>query len=361
MPAEIGANPQSVTLNEIWKNVITDQGIPITGPPTTTDSIVHELDYALYGTGTAVFGSGVDGKQTFDGTSTITLWNGTTLAPASTVYTLTQDLWLADGSSLVATATIKTAGFRIFCNGNFIVNGTISYNGNAAVTTTVGAALTPTGTISTSTIGSVGGAAGVTGTSWVGGNGGALSAGIGGGTGGVGGSGDAATYAGGNGGVITAATAAQALPFSSPLALLPRVMGTTALILPTSGSGGGGGGGDGTHNGGAGGGGAGIIVVASRLLTGTGNIQAIGGAGSAGTTEASTAPGGGGGGGGGVIFIVSPSVQVQQVSVAKGNGTAAFLPGLTLSVAGGAGGAAGGSGGVAGTAGGAGTLVLLSN
>jgi len=166
MPGYPFTNP--VTLDELWKNVLHDLGYSSFLPgssstsPTELANILKGFDYGLYQTALAVFGSGVAGTQTFTtaASDVLTLWNGTTLTGSSGAFTLNQDLWLGDQSTINAGVTITTAGFRIFCQGELINNGTIRSNGNAGASNTAGVALAYASTISATTVGAAGGAGG---------------------------------------------------------------------------------------------------------------------------------------------------------------------------------------------------------
>jgi hypothetical protein len=339
-----------VTDYEHWANILHDLGAPPTSQKVndTYHAILLQLDSGLFGTANDSYGSGVDGVQAFNGTATITLWNGTTLAPSSSVYTLTQDLWLADQSSISSGVSIVTAGFRIFCQGELSNAGTIQSNGNAASANTAGAALAySSATLGATTVGTVGGA-GATGASNAGTNGAANGLGGAGGAGGA----SAVPHAGGAGGTATAPTAAVQLPFSNPLAVMGRLQTTTAFASIIGGSGGGGGGGDATNLSGGGGGGAGVVVVVAQRISGAGTIEAVGGAGGNASSTGNSA--GGGGGGGGVVIVVSRSV----VPVSNGGPSLANTT-QVVSVAGGAGGTGTGTG-LAGVAGSAGTKILIA-
>jgi len=329
-----------VTLDELWQNILADLGHA--GRPSTLGQIMKDLDNALFNRGTAAYGNASDGVQTFNGTSTVL-----GLVPSSSVYTLTRDIWLATGSVINSGVTIKTAGFRIFCQGNLVNNGTIQSNGNAAAANVAGAALAYTGTISATTVGTAGGAGG-TGAGAAGTNGAANGLG---GAGGVGGA-SAVPNAGGAGGTVTAPAATVLLPYTIALAAQARLLSGTAYVVPVAGSGGGAGGGDGTNNSGAGGGGGGIVVVVAQTISGTGTISANGGAGGAANATGNSA--GGAGGGGGLVIVISASVVSNAQS-----GTTAALAGQTITAAGGAGGAGTGTGAVGG-AGAAGTVILLA-
>lgn len=287
-------------------------------------------------------GDGSDGVQVYDGVATIL-----GMAPANaTTYTLTRDVFLNTGSTINSGIDIITAGFRLFCQGTLINNGTIHWDGNAGVSNTNGAALSGAGgSINTSaTVGAAGGAGGVNGGS----NGGTQAAASYGGAGPAGGAG---ASAGGTSGTVVAPTATMGTIRDAPQAILGALItGAGAIQAIFGGGGGGGGGGDATHAGGGGGGGGGIVIVTAGNITGTGSIHARGGAG--GNAAASgTNSGGGSGGGGGVVIVVAANVNV----------TAGNIAGQTIDAAGGALGTHLGASGVDGTAGAAGKVILIPN
>ncbi len=292
-----------------------------------------------------VFGSGVQGAVTFNGSSTIL-----GLVPSGNVYTLTSDI-MVDDMTVNNSVTIRTAGFRIFVKDTLNHNGLIHNNGNAAASNVAGAATHASGFYSPGTAGANGGAtngsnAGASGQvpvpEWSGlaatshGTGAGSNGPVGGTGQGGGGGGAGASNTGGNGGALTASTAT--LGAGWPNALL-KGAGDNSTSKWTFGSGGGGGAGDG-GTGGGGGGGAGIVSVCARYITGSGSITATGGAGAAGTAGNAA---GGGGGGGGIALVI------------YGNRTGT----LTITAGGGSGGAGSGTGG-AGGAGGAGTVILIN-
>jgi hypothetical protein len=347
-----------VTDIELWKNILEDLGLPIynAGPtgspasPVTMRDVLQLLDYGLYNKSLAVYGDGSDGVCNFIATGSTTV-AGATLS--SGVYTMTRDIWLANGSIIQPTVVIKTAGFRIFCQGVFTNNGTIQSNGNAGSAATGGAALGYTGTLSSGTVGTAGG----TGTTTTAAAGTAQTVNSLGGVGGTGGASTVTVNAGAAGGAVTAPTAVMQLPRSLDLAVIGKLQNTTAFLAMGAGSGGGSGGGDGTYYGGGGGGGGGIVVVVAQNINGTGSIQANGGAGGAGGTNGAATCGGGGGGGGGMVIVVSASV-IPVATYSSGP----IVPGQAITANGGAGGAASPAGGVAGnsvTASLPGTVILL--
>lgn len=292
--------------------------------------------------GGGVYGDGSDGAVIFDGTSTVL-----GMVPSGSVYTLTRDIFLADGATINTGVTIGPAGFRIFCAGNLVNNGTINYNGfNGSNGTSSaggagGGALAQSGTLGSANTGKGGSSGGTT----TGSAGTASSPSLGG----SGGHGGAGASAGGIGGAATAPTAAQGTLRSLPQAVVGLLMsGALALVQALGGASGAGGGGDGTAGGGGGGGGAGGILVAALTISGTGSITANGGHG--GNAFASSAnAGGGGGGGGGWIVVVSRSVS------------SGAIVGQTITASGGAAGTDAGTGGGSKTAGSAGTVILLPN
>ena len=353
MPGLPFATP--VTLEELWSNILHDLGAaPYTASnhPTDMHGILLAVSSGLYQTNLSDYGDGSDGVQTFDGTTTIL-----GLAPSTSVYTLTRDIWLGNLSTINSGVTIKTAGFRIFVQGELVNNGTIQSNGNAAAANAgaAGAALSYTGTLSSGIVGTAGGASGTTtatgGTNASVGSIGASPIGVGG----VGGASTVTVNAGGAAGTVTAIGATAELPRSTPMAIVGKLNTTTGFVALAGGTGGGSGGGDATYGSGSGGGGGGIVVVVAQRVGGTGTISANGGAGGSASTNAAATSGGGGGGGGGLVIVVSRSVQPVAV-----NSSGPLIANQTITAAGGAGGASGTAGGVAGTAGGVGTVILLA-
>lgn len=266
-------------------------GYQIQGPAVTV-KVFTDLEAA---SSVGIYGDGSDGTVTFDGSTTIL-----GLVPGSNIYTLSRDLYLADGATINSGVTLKTNGYRVLCSGNLVNNGTISWN-----SATVGnqfASGWPTnasGTVSNSTQSSSGGNGGTT-TGSAGSNNG--NAGLGG-AGGAGGSG--ASGAGGAGGTVTAWNTSRQSVRSLPNAAIGLVMYPSGFLIVGTGAGGGGGGGDGTNNGGAGSGGGGFVLVIAKTISGTGAIQARSGNASNGLGGNS---GGGGSGGGGVVIVISQSV-----------------------------------------------------
>src|SRR6185312_13179359 len=74
-----------------------------------------------------VFGNGSDGAVVLNGSTT---FNGFSSLAGST-YTLTRDV-MATNLTVNNGVTLKTAHFRIFCQGTFTNNGTVSNVGSAA-------------------------------------------------------------------------------------------------------------------------------------------------------------------------------------------------------------------------------------
>lgn len=332
-------------------------GITVTGTPgvgnviTATSSSAATWQAPAGGAtgGLGIYGDASDGTPTWDGSTTIL-----GLAPSSSTYTLTRDIFL--GSSTINNGvTIITNGFRIFCqgtltnNGSIVWNGTNGGNGSAGTGGTGGARLnSTTSSFLTSAGSSAGGGGG--GTSGAGGAGTNVTFPSLSGTGGHGGAGTSA--AGGVGGTLTAPTAIdgsiRALPFAAVGAFFTQ--GASAPVQAWSGtfggSGGGGGGGDTTNGGGGGGAGGGVVIILAKAFAGTGTIAANGGTG--GNATAGNC-GGGSGGGGGTVIVVSGSVSAGAIT------------GQTITASGGTAGTDHGTGGGAKTNGNAGTVILLPN
>lgn len=321
---------------------------------------------SVTGLGAIDFGDGSDGVCAFDGAATIL-----GLAPVSSVYTLTRDIFLADGSS-VSTGVTITGPYIVHCNGTLTLTGTakIANNGatggagpNDSVGAGVGAAGVTAGSIPGSRGGATGNggigisaspcprgftagsAAGITGPTP--GNPGSPGNNGSPGQGGSGGSGGAAAV-GTNGGTSGPSGTVTLDVAANGDIRIPRVCTHGRNLAGTqfqSGSGGGGGGAGGIPGGGGGGGGAGggWTVVAARIISGSGSIEAKGGTGGAGgngTTGNNCGAGGGGGGGGGVAVVLIGSGSFPTVTVTGGTGGAA---GTEIGT--GFGGAVGGNGG----------------
>lgn len=287
-----------------------------------------------------LFGDGSDGALTFDG-STVVLG----ITPSANVYTLARDIF-ASSITVSTGVTVKTASFRVFCSGltSVIGTGSINCDGNAAVTTTAGAATNTSGSLGCGTAGGAGG---------VGNNAGSAGTnhanGFPGGTGVGGAGGTDGTHAGAAAGTYAALAASKGGGRYLPALLTGQIFGsqtsgTASLVaLFQGGSGGGGAGCDNAAtSGGAGGGGGGVLVLCTNSLSLAGTISCNGGAGSAGISAANNA-GGGGGGGGGVCIVL--------YCTKTGAGT--------ITATGGTGGAKAGAAGVAGSAGTGGVVVTV--
>ena len=247
-----------------------------------------------------LFGDGSDGAVTFDGAATIL-----GLAPSSQIYTMTRDI-MCTAITVNNGVTLKTGGYRIFCQGAVTNNGTISNNGNNASVASSGGSTT-----NGSTSRGASGGGGVVG---VGAAGSTPTACPGQGAGGAGGTGTSG--AGGTAGTVSA---------MDPHGLrLPQVAATGTLVNLGSvsplagGSGGGSGSGDGSTAGGGGGGGGGVIVIAAwSVNNGGGTISAQGGNG--GTPSAGNCGGGGPGGGGLILVVTLAAWTAGTTSVAAGS------------------------------------------
>jgi hypothetical protein len=320
--------------------------------PTSSTSISSGNGYQMYA-------DGVDGTLHFDGAATVTLaLDGTTVAPASSIYTLARDIF-ADSMTVDVGVTIKPAGFRIFVLNTLTNNGNIQANGGDGGAGAAGAGGTA-GTAAFVAKALGGGVAGVAGASPTSGGSAGLapaSTHLGGVSGTVGPGANGGVLQGGGGGQNNAGTAGASvttLPtpsvnngdhFRDITNALTGRNTPRSTILSTGSSGAGGRGASAVGAGGSGGSGAsgGTIVIVARIIAGSGTIQCKGGIGGAGNGNA----GGSGGGSGGVVAIITDS----PAPIAN-----------AVSVAGGVGGAAGGGGtSTAGGNGGSGLYYLFAN
>lgn len=252
--------------------------------------------------GPYVYGGGEDGDPIFDGVTTYAHF--ATLV--GTTYTLIEDTFLNSGTLNVG-CTINTAGYKLFCRGTFVNNGTIHCDGKSAALNVAGGS----SLVGTLGIGMAGGAghvgvgAGTAGTAQTAanqlqdfsGNGGA------GGAGGAQAGGAGGAYTGGssgNGGCNFLTPALTGFMFNSSAG---GNLATVGII--GGGSGGGGGGSDNAGaNGGGGGAASGVLIFHCYNLVNNGVIRAAGGAGGNAAGGVGNA-GGGGGGMGGVILNLS--------------------------------------------------------
>jgi hypothetical protein len=290
----------------------------------------------------AWYGDGSDGALALDGTSAVT---GMSLA--STVYTLTRDVYATTVTFSGTASGLKMGNFRLFCSVGIVANVTafISEDGNAGSGATGGAALA-TQTVQGANGAGGNGAVGSTGSS--GSSVGSFGIGAAGGQGGGAISGPG-VGGGAAGGTLTALTAAKGGPgIHGYIDLVSNMLVSTGggVSSPVGGAGGGGANAAaGTGNGGGGGAGGGICIVVAASInvadTKTLTIRALGGNGANGTAGTSAGTGGGGGGGGGAVQLV------YGIKNTNASGT------LTLSAAGGNGGSPTGTGktGAAGSTG----------
>lgn len=238
------------------------------------------------------YGDGSDGIINFDGSTTVL-----GLVPSSSVYTLTRDVFLAGGSQVSGSAVIKTANYRIFCNGTFTVGASavVHADGNAASGTTGGTG-TGVGTLAT---GSTGGS-GVAGANGSGGS--SASAGVGGACGAGGASSGGPGIGGGVGSSSLTLNPQQSAPHSLATAY-GTAPGSGSPVSWVGGKGGPGGNAAASSTGGGGGAGGLVLQMTVYNLVATGLLRAAGGAAGAGT-GAGTGAGGGGGGAGGALILV---------------------------------------------------------
>ena len=246
----------------------------------------------------------------FDGVNT---YSYATLAGST--YTLNEDLFTNDGATVEAGITLNTNSFKLYCNGTFTNNGTISNNGANASGATAGthtytsehARHRPRGRQRTYGNGTGTSASPQGSTNTV------ADALISGGAGGAGG-----VEAGGAGGVYLAGTtnggSHSLVSLETGYLFAQQAAGTGASLgIIGGGCGGGGGGSDNAGvNGGGGGGGGGVMVLCLFDFVNNGVVEALGGNGAA----ASGAGGNGGGGGGGAGGFINILARYRS-----GNGT----------------------------------------
>lgn len=79
----------------------------------------------------SAYGNGYDGDKTFDGTTTITLGDSSTIVPSSSVYSLTQDVYFND-LTISANVRIAPNGYRIF------VKNMLRFNSGSTIGFTTG-------------------------------------------------------------------------------------------------------------------------------------------------------------------------------------------------------------------------------
>ena len=302
-----------------WTASTETYAVPGTSGNVLTSDGTNWTSAAPSGGGNGIYGNGVDGSVTFDGSSVIL-----GMTPSGNVYTMVKDIY-PSAMTVNNGVSIVTAGYRIFCSGTLTNNGTIKNDGNSASGSTPGAALV-NGTLPGSVQGRAGTASGTT--TVTGGQGNSPTArhvSLGGASGAGGGA---------NGGTAGAATATvtnrfRALPDALSLWYVEMLPGglvdTETLAYAYGGVGGCGGAGGGRTTGGtatvggAGGGGAGCIVIAAKTLNNTsGSITAIGGNGSAATGGTCVTGGGGGGGGGVIVLVYNTLTGIGTTSVAGG-------------------------------------------
>lgn len=296
-------------------------------------------DFIAYLTISAVnsaYGTGFDGALVFDGTSVVTLGDGSTLTPIAGVYTLSRDIF--PNTCVITGGSINPggsgAGFRITCRTSFataggvvLQRGNTGGNGSAGTGGAAGAAFTA-GTLKGGAAGGAGGASG---------------------SGGGGNGNDATTAYGGNGGgafggVVHPPTGSVGSVEGVVPATMGHIIAAGALTQYMGGAGGQGGSGSTSAAGGGGGAGGPVVCIAAKaiVLLNAGDVQAVGGAG--GNAQTGGSPGNGGsGGGGGLVHLICDRFIVT-------NGT---LSGATNSPGG-----TGGTGAIAGSAGSSGQVKL---
>ena len=324
-------------------NIDDDLGNQLTG--TEKDDLTDGGETVLHthAGSSSLSGDGTDGAKT-----------------VSTDETLTADVFYTS-LTVNATKTLNPGGFRIFCTGEIINNGTISQNGDNgnnganASGSTGGVGGTANGTaVSDGSLPGIldnepGGQGGNSDNGGIGGDAGVAKAKCLGGAAGAGGSGgNGGVYAGSgtNGGIAGTAGASSGTVYNTPRSPMGAYILYDAIddgkhnISPSSGGAGGGGGGNtGTSGAGGGGGGGasgqagGIVWISAKTITNNGTISANGGTGGNGGDggDATGAGGGGGGGGGtggggggGTVIIMYKSKTGDAPTATKGSHGATF-------------------------------------
>lgn len=235
------------------------------------------------------YGDGSDGVINFDGSTTVL-----GLAPSSSIYTLTRDIFLASGSQVSGSAVIKCANFRIFCNGTFTIGASaVVHNDGAAASGITGGAQTNSGTLLANGGGGNGsnggtGSAGFSVANCVGGNGGTSGGSSGGPS---------------PGGGVTATFSAPAATAGMPRSLVTAHWIASAATRWNGGGNGSGGVAAASSTSGGGGASGNVLEMYVYNLVATGLIRAAGGKGGD-ASGAGTGAGGGGSGGGGALILV---------------------------------------------------------
>lgn len=291
--------------------LLTTDGVTLSG----TGAAGSPITYLLTSTEAGHFADGSHGALDFDGSATVAGY-----APSSSVYTINGgDLYPT--TMIVRTGvTVRTVGVRVIARNSIELAGTgkISSSGNNAVGATGGAAcagFTITGGKAGPNGGTGVGTAGTAGSvntprGW--------SVATGGSNAGSGGSGVSAGGSGGAAGAVVSTAAGDLYNLKS--AIEQRFPSTDTFLCNGSDGcapSGGAGGGNGTNAGGGGGGGACNAVVGAPVFTGTGTIEANGGAGGNGVNGA-TGTGGGGGGKGGIAVVFYSRGTAPTVTVTGG-------------------------------------------
>ncbi len=270
------------------------------------------------GVGPIFYGGGDDGDFVADGTAT-----DPNLTLAGSTYTLNNDCFYRH-LTVNAGITIKTNGFRLFCSGTLLNNGTISCKGNDASGATAGA-ITHAGALGTGLAGGAGHTGSGTGSAGSNQSAALTDVNAAGGAGGAGGA-----NAGGAGGTYSGTAVNGGGHYLVPMTtgcMLGQTSGGNQATVNIIGGGAGGGGG-GSDNagatGGGGGSGGGVMVLAAFNLVNNGVITADGGKGADASGTTGNAGGGGGGGGGQILSLSRYRSGTGTMTANGGLGGAAF-------------------------------------
>lgn len=264
----------------------------VSGAPVVTGSASNPVATSFTGQillpyGAGDLGDGSAGAVNLNGTNTFS-W--ATLV--GSIYTMTGDAY-ATSLTIASGVTLATNGWRIWGAGAVINNGTLSYPGPNATSSTGG------NNSSGGPLTQNGGGNGATGAGAAGGNSGTLM--------GVGNAGAGGTGSSGAGGAGVTAKATSQIFRSCPAVVQTCAIGWNSGNLRLGGGGsGGGGGGDGTNKGGGGGSGGGMILITCYIFVNNGTVNVSGGNGFTPTTGNC---GGGGAGAGGILLVYSAAAS----------------------------------------------------
>lgn len=304
-----------------------------------------------------IFGSGIDGNLHFDGVSTVTLADGTTMVPSGNVYTAPRSI-SGDAIVIDSGVTVKMHGLFMYSKSGITGSGTISVKGNdggnatgSTVSGAAGAVIAqtmmngvaagivggtglPSADSNNAPLGFVPGSTAAAANDSAGVNGGVGS----GGSGGAGGkeSGGVSIPGGASSGVVTLMTAINGGPLmdTAPSMFSGKSVTTSVLFTwGTAGTAGRAGGGSQPGRGGGSGTAGGACGIWALTIANTITIDARGGNGGNGGNGTGGFGGGGGGGGaggaGGVVSLVQGYGTLPTITITGGSGGTGGAPDTT--------------------------------